>query len=393
MQRTSQRTRRGRINKSSVDRLLAGQTLKDDQLQGFGVRRQQGKPFYYLQKRVNGRVRWLTIGPHGSPWTPETARKEAHRLLGTIAGGADPAVHRRERLENPTLSEAVELFREDHWPKIKPNSREKYDILLRLHVMPTLGTRRMVDITRPDILRFHRKLADRASTANYSVAIISKMMNWAEEHGYRPENSNPCRAIKMFPENKRHRYLTREEFARLGQVLAQLERDGTENVFVLAAIRLLLFTGARLGEILTLQWAYVDVERGFLLLPDSKTGQKQIRLSRAAVEVLDGIPRIQGNPYIIVGRFDRERLVNLQKPWRRVRKLAGIEDVRLHDLRHSFASVAAASGGSLPMIGKLLGHNHPLTTARYAHLADDPLRELNEKAASTIADALTANSG
>lgn len=381
-------TLRARVNKSSVDRLKPGQTLKDDQLQGFGVRRQLGKPFYYLQKRVSGRVRWLTIGPHGSPWTPETARKEAHRLLGAIAGGADPAVHRRERLDNPTLAEAAELFKEDHWPRIKPTSREKYRILLDLHIVPNLGTRRIIDITRPDILRFHRKLAGKASTANYSVAILSKLMGWAEEHGYRPEQSNPCRAIKKFPEAKRQRYLTREEFARLGRVLAQIEEDGTENPFVLAAIKLLLLTGARLGEILTLQWSYVDIERGFLLLPDSKTGQKHIRLGTAALEVLSRVPRVQGNPYVIVGRFDRERLINLQKPWRRIRALARIADVRLHDLRHSFASVAASTGGSLPMIGKLLGHNHPLTTARYAHLADDPLRALNEKVAGAIAEAM-----
>jgi integrase len=128
----------------------------------------------------------------------------------------------------------------------------------------------------------------------------------------------------------------------------------------------------------------------FLMLPDSKTGQKQIRLGTAAIDVLTRLPKVKGNPNVIVGRFDRERLINLQKPWRRIRKLAGIEDVRLHDLRHSFASVAAAAGGSLPMIGKLLGHNHPLTTARYAHLADDPLRELNERVADAISGALNS---
>jgi hypothetical protein len=254
-----------RINKTSVDRLKPDQIVRDDQLVGFGVRRQSGRPVYFLQKRVNGRARWMTIGTHGSPWTAETARKEAHRLLGAIVSGADPAVQRRERLENPTLDQAVKLFKEDHWPKLKPTSRDKYEIVLRRQVLPVFGTRRLIDFSRPEVLRFHRKLADMPSTANYAVAILSKVMNWAEENGYRPEQSNPCRAIKMFPENKRQRYLTREEFARLGQVLNELEETGAENPFVLAAIRLLLLTGARLNEILTLQWTYVDIERGFLV--------------------------------------------------------------------------------------------------------------------------------
>jgi integrase len=379
---------RARVNKTAVDRLLPDAIIRDDQLTGFGIRRQLGKPVYFLQKRVNGRVRWLTIGPHGSPWTPESARKEAHRLLGAIAGGSDPAVQRKERLENPTVAQAAKQFETEHSPKLKPATREKYAMLFRLHVVPALGTHRLLDVARPDILRLHRNLAKMPSTANYCVAMLSKFMNWAEENGYRPEQTNPCRRVKKFAETKRQRYLTLEEYARLGQVLDDLERQGAENIFVIAAIRLLLLTGARLSEILTLQWPFVDLERGFLLLPDSKTGQKQIGLSTTAIAQLRQIPKVQGNPYVIVGRFERGRLINLQKPWRRIRDLAGISDVRLHDLRHSFASVAATSGASLPMIGKLLGHTQPQTTARYSHLADDPLRQLNQRVGDAIADAM-----
>lgn len=174
--------------------------------------------------------------------------------------------------------------------------------------------------------------------------------------------------------------------------LISLSTKNSENVYVVAAIRLLLLTGARVGEILTLRWSFVDLERACLLLPDSKTGQKHITLNANAIAVLKAIPRIAGNPFVIVGRFDRSRLINIQKPWRRIRKLAGIEDVVLHDLRHSFASVAAASGGSLPMIGKLLGHQHTMTTARYAHLADDPARQLNQKVGDVIAGAIGVES-
>ena len=208
-----------------------------------------------------------------------------------------------------------------------------------------------------------------------------------EEHGFRPENTNPCRRIKKYRANRRERYLTSEEFARLGRILDRVE-GGAENVFAVVAIRLLLLTGARLMEILTLRWSYVDLERGLLLLPDSKTSQKSIRLGEAAIAVLQAVPRVKENPYVIVGRKDGAHIVHLQKTWRRIRAAAGLNDGRNHDLRHSFASMAAASGASLPMIGKLLGHTQPQTTARYAHLADDPLHQLNQKVGNLISKAM-----
>lgn len=383
---------RARITKAAVDRLEVGQTLRDTELKGFGVRRQADVPSYFLLKRKDGRLRWMNIGPHGSPWTPELARKEAYRLMSVLAAGGDPAAQKRERLDNPSVAEAAKLFLADHGPKLKPGTRDKYEILLRLYILPAFGTRRLVDVKRPDILRFHSKHSGKASTANYAVAILSKLMSWAEEHGLRPERSNPCYAIKKYRETKRQRYLKQEEFARLGAALDAVEKENQESLFVVAAIRLLMLTGARGSEILTLKWSYVDLDRGLLLLPDSKTGQKAITLNSAGAQILTDLPRVQGNPYVIVGRFDRSRLINIQKPWRRIRTAAGLEDVRLHDLRHSFASIAAASGGSLPMIGKLLGHNHTMTTARYAHLTDDPLRQLNEQVGEVIGAAIRRKS-
>ena len=376
-----------RITKTVVDRLQPNQTVRDTEIRGFGVRRQLGQPVYFLRKKIRGLDRWMIIGPHGAPWTTETARREASRLVGLIADGKDPSPATRD-LDNPTLSEATDHFIVEHGPKLKPGSVEKYRILLRLHILPALGHLRVSNLSRPDILRFHSRMSDKASTANYCVAIVSKIMSWCEERGLRPERSNPCLRIKKFRESKRQRYLVREEFARLGAVLDAHATEGGEGLFAVAAIRLLLLTGARVGEILTLKWSYVDLQRGLLLLPDSKTGQKTIRLSPPALDVLGTIPRLQGNPYVIVGRRDGARLINLQKPWRRIRAEAGLDDVRMHDLRHSFASVAAASKGSLPMIGKLLGHNHPLTTARYAHLSDDPLQQLNDEVGATIAAAM-----
>lgn len=379
--------RHGRITKTAVDDLDEGTMMRDTELRGFGVRRQKGAPVYFLQKRIGGRIRWLTIGPHGSPWTPDSARKEALRMLGTIVTGTDPATLKRDRLDNPTLNDALPNFLEEHGPKLKPTSREKYEILLRLYLQPAFGTHRLRDITRQDVVRFHSRLAKKRSTANYAVAILSKILSWAELSGYRPEKSNPCFGLTKFREVKRQRYLSEEEFARLGAVLNEIESGGRESLYVVAAIRLLMLTGARVNEILTLKWSYVHTDRKVLLLPDSKTGQKQIILSSAALAVLEAIPEVKGNPYVIIGRFEESNLVNIQKVWRRIRKLANLEDARLHDLRHSFASMAAANGGSLPMIGKLLGHNHTMTTARYAHLADDPTRELTEKVGEAIAKA------
>ena len=171
------------------------------------------------------------------------------------------------------------------------------------------------------------------------------------------------------------------------------ERDGGETAFVIAAIRLLLFTGARLGEILGLRWNHVDFERACLRLPDSKTGQKVLYLSAPALEVLAGLPRLDGNPHVICGEREGAHLVNLEKPWRRLRARSGLDDVRLHDLRHSFASFGAAGGLSLPMIGKLLGHTQAATTERYAHLAADPIRAANEAIGERIAAVMKGEGG
>jgi integrase len=216
------------------------------------------------------------------------------------------------------------------------------------------------------------------------------MFNLAEQWGLRPDNSNPCRHVEKYKERKIERFLSNEELARLGEVLAEAERTQTEMPSVIAALRLLLFTGCRLSEILTLRWDEVDLENQCLRLRESKTGAKVVYLPSAAIEVLSVIEQQDNNPFVIVGAKRGSHLVNLQKPWRRIRANAGLEDVRIHDLRHSFASVAAASGLSLPIIGALLGHTQPQTTQRYAHLVGDPLREAVDLIGSRIADAVTA---
>ena len=214
-------------------------------------------------------------------------------------------------------------------------------------------------------------------------------MNWAEANGYRKQGSNPCGGIKRYKEIKRERYLTQEELGRLGKALAEAEANSL-NPYVIATLRLLLLTGARLNEILTLRWQYVDVARQQIRLPESKTGPKTLLLNDPAVAVLNSLPRLENNPWVLPGHIQGTHLVAVEKPWYALRKKAGIPDVRLHDLRHSFASVAVDAGGSLPIIGRLLGHGHTQTTARYAHVGQSPAQALANITGATIHAALGA---
>jgi integrase len=214
------------------------------------------------------------------------------------------------------------------------------------------------------------------------------MLNLAERWGLRPDGSNPCRHVERYREAKRERFLSEAELGRLGAALAAGEQSGAEEPAVVAALRLLVFTGCRMGEVLNLRWADVDLERRCLNLADSKTGARTVTLNAPALEVLAGLER--RSEWVIPGRDPRQPLVNLAKPWGRIRDAAKLEGVRVHDLRHSFASVAAGSGHSLLIIGGLLGHRQPTTTKRYAHLSDDPLRAASEAVGERIAAALAA---
>lgn len=214
------------------------------------------------------------------------------------------------------------------------------------------------------------------------------LFTFAERQGERPDGSNPCRHVERFPQQRRERFLCAEELARLGDTLASYKGSPYHP----ATIKLLVFTGARLSEVLGLRWDWVSLERGEARLPDSKTGAKTIHLPPPALEVLSGLPRIEGNPYVLGGR---RSTTFIEKPWRAIRVAAGLDDVRLHDLRHAFASVAASAGMGLPIIGKMLGHTQAQTTQRYAHLASDPVKAAATAVAAKIAAAMkgTAEGG
>ena len=366
--------------------------LWDAELAGFGLKvTPTGAKTYLIQYRLGGRkgrTRRVTVGKHGV-LTPDQARAQAKKLLGEVAAGHDPADARDRAKGSLTLAAAMKEFLEQHVDaKLKASTAAEYHRLIRLYLPKHLRSRPLAEIKRSDIARLHLSLRDKLYQGNRLIAVLSKFFTWAEQHGLRPDGSNPCRHIEKYRERKRERFLTEEEFTRLGCALDQAEREMVTTPWIIAAIRLLVLTGARLSEIRTLRWTEVDEQRRMLHLGDSKTGEKTVHLSEAALEVLRSVPRLQDNPYVISGDKPGACLVNLQKAWQRIRTMAGLDDVRIHDLRHSFASVAAAQGLSLPVIGALLGHSQPATTARYAHLAGNPLIRANDEISGRIADSL-----
>jgi integrase len=356
---------------------------------GFGARRQKGDAVnYFIKYRTrDGRQRWHTIGRHGSPWTPETARAEARRLLGLVASGSDPAGAKAAAQAAPTVEALADRFLAEHAEaKRKPRTAREYRRLVENVIRPALGKRRVVDVSRADIARLHHARRETPTEANRALALLSTIFNWAERLGERPDGSNPCRHVERFPQRRRERFLSAEELARLGEALTAWRG----SPYAVAAIKLLIFTGARLSEVLGLQWAWIDMERGEARLPDSKTGAKTVHLPPPALEVLGSLPRLNGEPYVLGAK---RGTTFVEAPWRRIREAAGLDDVHLHDLRHSFASVAAAGGMGLPIIGKMLGHTQAATTARYAHLASDPVKAAAATVASKIAAAMKGSAG
>ncbi len=413
---------RGRVTKRAVDALAcpAGKDrefLWDDAIAGFGVAAfPSGKKVYVCQYRQGGRSRRANIGEHGR-LTPDEARSEAKKLLGVVETGADPIEARRGARAVRTFGEVADDFLSLHVAtKRKSRTGAEYRRILKTIVLPAIGSNRIIDVQRADVARLHGKLAGTPYEANRALAVVSAIWGWAARRGEVVLTGNPAKSIERYPEQGRERYLTSAELARLGAALNEGETIGLPyavddskpnakhapkadkrrtklDPYAVAAIRLLILTGARLREILHARWEHVDFERGVIFLPDSKTGRKPVYLSAAALAVLDSLPRIEGNPHVIAGGQDSGPRADLKRPWAAVRKGAGLEGVRLHDLRHSFASIGAGASMGLLVIGKLLGHSQAATTHRYAHLDADPLRRAVESIGATISAAMGDGKG
>ena len=388
---------KGKITKRAVEsiRPSARDTfLWDTELKGFGCKvTPKGARVYVLQYSRAGRDRRVTLGRHGVDLTADEARLQASILRGQVAAGRDPAGERTAFRASPTLVTFAERYLAEHaWVKKKYRSAIGDEGNLRVHILPALGKLKICDISRADVARLHHSLRATPVAANRCLALLSTMMNLAEKWGLRADGTNPTRHVEKYPERKRERFLSDAELSRLGAELASSERAGV-HPSVIAAIRLLIFTGCRRDEILKLQWDYVDFERGCLRLPDSKTGAKLVPLGAPALELLERLPRIKGNPYVLPGAVPGKHYVGLEKAWDRLRRRADLPDLRLHDLRHGFASTAAAMGESLLLIGSLLGHSDTTTTQRYAHLSSDPRRAAADRISGRLAAVLRAEPG
>ena len=382
------RLKKRSLSNRVVDALTPGEKefmCWDRELPGFGVRvYPNGCKSYMVQRKGPRGMKRIAIGRHGMISADE-ARQEGAVVLTRIEAGDEPETG-RDAVGGPTVAELAERYLREHVAvRCKPNTVKGYRQSIERHILPKLGKVPIAELDRTHVAELHFRLRKTPVAANDTVGALSRMLNRAEAWGLMPAGSNPCRFVTRNPTRRLERFLTEDEFRRLGQALDDLEAEGRVPVHAAAAIKLLMLTGCRSGEVLTLRWDDVALHRNEIKLRDSKTGPRIVPLSPAAARVLAGLPRLADNPWVIAGREPGERQKHIAYYWYRVRERADLDDVRLHDLRHSFASRALALGEDLTMIGKLLGHRKIQTTSRYAHLARDSVKESAALVAASIA--------
>lgn len=358
----------------------------DDQVGGLGVRitAAGARSFVLCYRNGAGRQRRLTIGSVGE-WTVGAARAEAKDLKRQIDQGDDPLGKRIANRDAPTVAELCQRFSEEHLPKRRASTRRNYTAAINNQILPKLGSCKVVELSFTDIDALHRKITKAGApyAANRTVALLSKMMSVAIKWGWRADN--PCRGIERNHEDKRERFLTSDEITRLGKALDQCpDRQGA------TIVGLLLLTGSRSGEVRSMQWSDLDLKTGVWTKPASTTKQRKhhrIPLSAPARDLLERIRSEAARDAVFVfpsSAAATEHRAELKKTWKWICKAAKIRNLRIHDLRHSYASVLASGGYSLPVIGRLLGHTQATTTSRYAHLLDTVLKEATETAGTVI---------
>ncbi len=360
----------------------------DGELTGFGVRvYPTGSKVYVAQARGPEGPKRVAVGRHGVINADE-ARKRAAHVIARIKAGEEAIPKPMKPVGGPTVAELCARYMEEYVSvRCKPGTAALYRSVIDRHVLPALGRAPLAALSRAQVAEFHESLYETPAVANMALRVLSAMYELARKWELVPDGlSNPCKALVKYPERKRERFLTDSEFTRLGEALDEAEARGGVSVSAVAAIRLLALTGCRRSEILKLRREDVALEAAELRLPDSKTGARAVPLPPQAVELLVNLLSAHDGPWVIPGRKPGTRLRNIDEAWRMIRERASLEGVRLHDLRHSWASRALALGEGLPVIGKLLGHSRMETTARYAHLARDSAQEAAGRVAESIAE-------
>lgn len=396
-----------KISKATVNAIEPGSAdtfYWDEQLKGFGLKiTPKGKKVYVCQYRAGGGAagasRRQTIGAHGV-LTPDEARSEAKKILGLVANGADPARDKQVRRRQPTVADLCDQYLVEGCGTKKQSTLDTDRGRIERHIKPLLGRKKVSDVTRADVKRFlndvaagktatdvktgkhgRARVSGGKGTASRTVGLLGGIFSFA--HELELVDFNPVHGVKRFPDKRNERFLSEAELVKLGEALREAEAAG-ENPAGLSVIRLLIFTGARRDEIAGLEWEEIDFENRVLRLRDSKTGQRILPLNPGALTILSAQARVDDAKYVFPATKGEGYFLGTPKIWRRLRSKADLHDVRLHDLRHSFASVAVSMGASLPIIGALLGHKDAATTQRYAHLQDDPLRSTSDAVATRI---------
>ena len=412
-----------KLTKRSVESLTAAAApvvWYDDKLAGFGVRvMPSGRRSYFVQYRnKHHRSRWFTIGAHGKV-TADAARTMAQRILQTVAvDGRDPSGEREAFRAAPTVNDLLDRFIAEHVEeRLRPTTRASYKSIVERDIRPELGRLKVASVTRQDMHRFHAAHADTPRQANLILAVCSKAFSLAELWEMRAEGTNPCSKIERYRENHRERFLSADELSRLGATLRQAEtvglpwKVGPQSVHPVkpedrrtlyrrattAAIELLLFTGCRLSEVLNLRWEQMDFDAGTIVLLETKSGRPQsVTMNAPARQVLKELEADKASEWVLPSPFEIRHPLSkagIEAAWQKIRTAAQLEDVRLHDLRHTVGTYAGQSGANAFLVRDLLRHKNLAMTGRYVNRADDPVRTLSDQVGARIAAGLAGGKG
>ena len=379
-----------KLTKSAVDAAqpqAQAIELRDTLVPGFLCKiTPAGRKVFMLQYRTNaGERRKPALGLFGE-LTVEQARSLAQEWLAQVRRGGDPAADKAEARQAPTVEELCKKFMEDYSKKRnKPSTRVGYQGVIDRCIIPMLGRKKVHDVKRPDVAGLMEKLSYKQTEANKAFSILRKMFNMAEVWGYRPDGTNPCRHVPMFPAGKSTHLISDDDMGKLFRQLDKIEVEGLENYVIPLAIRLQFEFAARRSEIVTLEWEWVDLENRRVVWPDSKTGGMSKPMSEEAYRLLSTAPRQEGNPYVLPSpRHPAQHLTTGEYygGWCRVLKAAGATHVGTHGIRHRSATDIANSGIPVKVGMALTAHKTVVMFMRYVHTEDDPVREAAELVAN-----------